>query len=225
MENSSKPACLGIFGRAKLLRPARVGLVLPCGEVGLVGGGSSQPLSQCIEGRGKCKSSNAHEGRGEARGTKNDQGIEDYQANSKVLGQGEAERREDRCRRLFVEGREDAEEECSVEEGGVPEEGLAEHQPNPYEAERNIRVAKVQERLQLLLSAKSRMWVSSFYGFLFLVGSKYLLFPFARTGTMACGEWSSRTVPPARSPPNPKTVNLILPCATCFDTICWRTRR
>ena len=168
MEKSSTLACPGIFGRAKLLRPARVGVVLPSGEVGLVACGSSQPLLQCIEGRGKCKSSRAHEGRGEAGGSKCDQGIEDCEANSKVLGQGEAQRREARCGRLFVERRTDSDEEWSVEEGGVQEEGLADQQPNTYEAERNKRVAKVQERLQLLLSAKSRMWVSSIFGFCFI---------------------------------------------------------
>ena len=33
--------------------------------------------------------------------------------------------------------------------------------------------------------------------------------------------WSmvARTVPPVRSPPNPKIKNLILPYASCFDTI------
>ena len=165
MEIFSTPSSLGIFGRAKLLRPARVGVVLPSAEVGLVGGGFSQPLLQCIERRGKCKSSHALEGRGEAGGGQCDQGIEDCEANSKVLGQGEAERQEARCGRLFVEIREDAKEEWSVEEGGVREEGLADQQPNTYEAERNKRVAKVQERLQLLLSAKSKMWVSSIYGF------------------------------------------------------------
>ena len=70
MENSSTPACLGIFGRAKLLRSARVGVVLRSGEVGLVVVGSSQPLLQCIEERGKCILSHGHEGRGEAGGSK-----------------------------------------------------------------------------------------------------------------------------------------------------------
>ena len=57
------------------------------------------------------------------------------------MGQGEAERREAMCRRLLGKGREDAEcigncggnvreegnaeEEWSVEEGGIQEEGLA----------------------------------------------------------------------------------------------------
>ena len=116
-----------------------------------------------------------------------DQGIEDWEANLNVQGTGEAGRREASCGRVFVEGGEDiecirdyggaaqevgnVEEEGSVEEGvGAQEEGFVVQQPNTYEAERNKHVAKVQERLQLLLSAKSSMWVGSICGFLLFLG-------------------------------------------------------
>ena len=102
-------------------------------------------------------------------------------------GQGEEERQEARCRRVFVEGREDiecikdcgggaqeeghVEEEGSVEEGvGAQKEGFVMEQPNTYEAERNKHVTKVQERLQLLSSAKFSMWVGSICEFLLFLG-------------------------------------------------------
>ena len=122
-------------------------------------------------------------------------------------GQEEAQSREAKRRRVFVEGREDkecnmdcggsaqeegnAKEEGSVEEGGgVQEEGFAVEEPGTYEAERNKRVAKVQEQLQLLLSAKYSMWVGSICGFLLFFGCGCSLFPFARTRSLACGQWS-----------------------------------
>ena len=93
--------------------------------------GSSQPTLQWIEGKGKCESSHAHEGRGEAGGSKCNQGIENWEANSNVLGQGETEWREAKCRQLFVEGREDAKYigDCggiAREEGNTEEEGSVE---------------------------------------------------------------------------------------------------
>ena len=213
MEKSSTPACLGFCGRAKLLRPAGVDVVLASGEVQFRVAASLEPLFERLEGRGKCKSRHAAKGSGEAGGSNYGQGVEDWEANFNDQGREEAERREAKCGRVFVEGREDtkcigdcggnAQEEGNVDEegsaeegGGVEEEGFGDQQPNTYEAERNKRVANVQERLQLLLSAKCSMWVGLTSGFFVFLGCGCCLFPFTRTGTMACGQRS-----PAQSHP------------------------
>ena len=85
-----------------------------------------------------------------------------------------------------------------VEEGGgVEEEGLLVQQLGTYEVERNKRVAKVQEWLQLLLSAKCNMWVGPIFGFLLFLGCGCFFFPFTQTGTGACGQWSlAKSYPP-----------------------------
>jgi hypothetical protein len=131
---------------------------------------------------------------------------------------------------VFVEGREDIEcnRDCggaTQEEGNVEEEesvgesGFVVEQPNTYEVERNKHVAKVQERLQILLSAKTNMWVGSICGFLLFLGCGCCLSPVC--SNCKHGMWSmvARTVTPARSPPNPKTTYLILPCATSVDAV------
>jgi hypothetical protein len=226
MEKSSTPACLGFFRHAKLLRPAGVGVVKVSGEVEFLVVVSLQPLLQCIEVRGQCELSHADGGRGEVGGKNCDQGIKDWEVNLNNQGHGEAERREARFRQVFMEGKEDiecirdcgggtqeegnVEEEGSVEEGvGTQEEGFAVQQPNTYEADRNKRVTKVQERLQLLFTAKSSMWVGSICGFSLFLGCGCSL----SSSRLNCkhGMWSmiARTVTPARSPPNPKTTYLV----------------
>ena len=187
MEKSSTPACLGFFGRAKLVRPVGVGGVKASGEVEFLAPVSFQPPLQCIEVRGQCELSHADEGRGEVGGINSHHGVEDWEANLCDQGRGGAERQHARCRRVFVEGREHidcsreygggaqeeehVEEDGSVEEGiGAKEEGFVVQEPNTYESERNKRVAKVQGRLQLLLSAKISMWVAIISRFLLFLG-------------------------------------------------------
>jgi hypothetical protein len=101
-------------------------------------------------------------------------------------------------------------EEGSVEEGiGAQEVGFVVQQPNTYKAKRNKRVAKIQERLPLLLSAKSSMWVGSICGFSLFLGCGCSV----SLVRLNCkhGMWSmvARTVTPARFPPNPNTTYLI----------------
>jgi hypothetical protein len=153
-----------------------------------------KPPAQCIKKRGQFEWSHADEGRKEVGGNNCDQGIHDWGASLNVQGPGEAGRREASCGRVFIEGGEDI--ECNMDCGGVAqeegnvedegfredgvgalEEGFAVQQPNTYEAERNKRVAKVQERLQILLSAKTSMWVGSFCGFLLWLSSGCCPYP------------------------------------------------
>ena len=214
MEKSPTPACLGFCGRVKLMRHVGVGVVNASGEVDFLANVSFQPMLQCIEVRGQCALSRAADGRGEVGGNNCHQRVQDWEADLTDQGQGEAEKQEASCRRVFVEGRKDIEsigdcgggmqeeghvqKEKKVEVGvGAEEEAFGVQQPNTYEAERNKRVAKVQERLQLLLSAKSDMWVGLISGFLLFLGSGCSLFPFARTGSLACGQWG-----PAQSHPH-----------------------
>ena len=189
MEKSTTPACLGFFKRANLLRPADVGVLKAIGECELNGFVSLKPPTQCNEERRQCERVHAYERRGEVGGNNCEQGIEGWEADLNVQGPGGAERREGSCGRFIVGGEEDTEcskdcggaaqeegsveQEGSVEEGvGAQEDGSGVHQTNTYEAARNKRVAKVQERLQLLLSAKTSMWVGPICGFwLFSVSS------------------------------------------------------
>ena len=195
MEKSSTPACQGFCGRAKPLRPAGVGVVLLSGEVRIRVDASLQPSIQSIQERGKWNSGHAVEGKREAGGSNCGLGVEVWEANLNDRGGEEAERWEAKSGRVFVEGREDrecirgcggyAEEEGSAEGGGsVQEVGFADEQPNTYESERNKHVAYVRERLQLLLSAKSSMWVPYIFGFLLLLGYGCFHFSFARTRTI-----------------------------------------
>ena len=107
MKKSFTPACLGFFRRAKLLQPIGVGVVKVSGEVEFFAAVSFPPLMQCIEMRGQCESSHADDRRGEVGGNTCNQGVKDWEANLSDQGQGEAERQDARCRRVFVEGRED----------------------------------------------------------------------------------------------------------------------
>lgn len=73
---------------------------------------------------------------------------------------------------------ENVEEEGSVEKGvDAQEDGFVVQQPNTYKAKRNKHVAKVQEQLQLLLSAKSSMMVGLICGFLLFLDCGCSLFP------------------------------------------------
>jgi hypothetical protein len=128
MEKSSMSACLRFFGLAKLLLHVGVGVVHVSREVKFLGASSLQLVFQCIEGRGQCELSHADEGTGEMRGSNCDHEIEDWEANLNDQGQEEVERWEARCRRVFVEGREDIEcirdyEGSAHEEGNVDECG------------------------------------------------------------------------------------------------------
>ena len=110
-------------------------------------------------------------------------------------------------------------------EGASRRKALVMQQPNTYEAERNKRVAKVQERLQLLLSAKSSMWVGSISGFFVILGLWVLSLSVRPNWNHGMWSMVARTVTPTCSPPNPKSKYLIFPYATCFDAIFLRTNR
>ena len=83
MEKSSMPTCLRLFGHAKLLWHAGVGVVETSGKVEVLGVGSLQLIFQCIEGRGQCELRHANEGRGDVGGCNCDQGRGDWEANFK----------------------------------------------------------------------------------------------------------------------------------------------